>query len=232
MGKRVRAFSKRRRRKIVLRRKRRRKNLRLKLFRSPIPKKFVTKLKFYQQNSLNPGAAGIPAVTLFRGNSLFDPDYSGAGAQPRGFDQFMTMFDHYVVIGSKIKVRFSASTQLSEPLVVGITKRDGVNQFVNKVDYQEYAYNKSRLLSPGDATRGYGYTPPIITMIGTNRFLGRSKPLSDPELKGSASTNPTEQWFYHVYAYPLSSNDTAACNAEIWIEYTAVFIEPKLPAQS
>lgn len=206
--------------------------MKLRLLRSPIPKKFVAKLKYYQKVSINPGAAGIPGVHIFRGNSLFDPDFTGVGTQPRGFDQFMTMFDHYVVIGSKITVRFSASTQLDECLVVGVTKRDGSSTFVTPTDYQEYSWNKSRLLAPGDTGRGYGYSPPVISYVGSNKFLGRSKPLSDPQLKGSALTNPDEVWFYHVYGYPLSVNDTAACNAEVWIEYTAVFIEPKLPAQS
>lgn len=214
------------------RRKRYKKNLKFKLLKSPLPKSFLTKLKYYTTVQLNPSAGGTPAVHVFSGNGMYDPNITGVGNQPRGFDQFMKMFDHFTVLGSKIKARFSASGSLSEPLVVGVTKRDDLTLFSNVVDYQEYGYNKSKQVSPGTSGIGFGYKPPVVTMVGTYKFLGRSKPMSDSQLKGDAAANPIEQWFYHLYAYPVQATDSAAVNVEVWIDYTCVFHEPKLPAQS
>lgn len=40
---------------------------------------------------------------FFRSNSLFDPDITLTGHQPRFFDQFAAMYDKYRVLGSKIE---------------------------------------------------------------------------------------------------------------------------------
>lgn len=40
----------------------------------------------------------------FRANGIFDPDYTGAGHQPLGHDQWNTFYNHYLVVGSKISV--------------------------------------------------------------------------------------------------------------------------------
>lgn len=44
-------------------------------------------------------------IYRFRGNSLYDPDYTGIGVQPYGFDQLCpTFYNNYNVRGSKITV--------------------------------------------------------------------------------------------------------------------------------
>jgi len=65
--------------------------------------------------------------------------------------------------------------------------------------------------------------------INPNRFLSRSKPLSDPDLKGSSSANPAEQCYFHVFAGNLNDQGTLgdAVTANIVIEYQVILIEPK-----
>jgi len=72
------------------------------------PSKHVARLKYVDLIQLSPTALGsaVPTFKHFRANSLYDPDYSGIGHQPRGFDELSAIYDHYCVIGSKIKVFF------------------------------------------------------------------------------------------------------------------------------
>lgn len=49
-------------------------------------------------------AVGNEAFYTYRLNSLFDPDQSGAGAQPEGFDQLKTLYGRYRVIAAKCTV--------------------------------------------------------------------------------------------------------------------------------
>ena len=37
-----------------------------------------------------------------------DPNHTGVGHQPLYFDQLMTIYNHYIVIGAKITVKFTA----------------------------------------------------------------------------------------------------------------------------
>ena len=53
-------------------------------------------------SALTPGAA--VASYVFRGNSLYDPDYTGTGHQPRYYDQLTPIYGRYKVLSSAITV--------------------------------------------------------------------------------------------------------------------------------
>ncbi len=64
-------------------------------------------------------ASSIPTEYVFRANSCFDPDYTGTGHQPRGWDEQANIYNHYCVLGAKITVHFD----------------NGVNSFQNAGQY-------------------------------------------------------------------------------------------------
>lgn len=76
---------------------------------SPLPTKYTTKLVYSEEIAINAGA-GTTGQYVFSMNGMWDPDISGVGHQPRGFDQLLAMYDHFVVIGSKITVTVDNST--------------------------------------------------------------------------------------------------------------------------
>lgn len=61
------------------------------------------RLVYQQQFTAALGSLG-EAYQEFRGSSLFDPDFTGAGTQPTGFDEWAAVYRRYRVLGSKIKV--------------------------------------------------------------------------------------------------------------------------------
>jgi len=68
------------------------------------PASNVARLRYCEHVVLNAGTGGI-AEYVFRINSLFDPDFTGTGHQPMGFDQFGAFYSRYVVIGAKVNIR-------------------------------------------------------------------------------------------------------------------------------
>lgn len=76
----------------------------------------VAKMRYHDIISLNPGV-GTTSLHLFRANSVFDPDETGVGHQPAGFDQWAARYTHYTVLGAKITVRPVNSQNIS--LVTG-----------------------------------------------------------------------------------------------------------------
>ncbi len=193
---------------------------------SPLPKKIFTKLKYQDIFTINPGI-GTPGVQVFSCNGLFDPNITGTGHQPRGFDQLMAMYDHYVVLGSKITVWFSATL---ESTLCGVAARDSATVEVDVNEYIEDTVNAYTCMGE----TGSGAEPKKIVLKNSIRkFLGRSNVMSDSQLKGSSAANPTEQAFYHVYSEALDpALDLGALHCSAEIEYLVALIEPKQPTQS
>jgi len=70
--------------------------------------RFVTTLTYYDHKALDPAANAITtlngAMTQFRANSCYDPDYTATGHQPMYFDNFALFYNRYRVLASKITV--------------------------------------------------------------------------------------------------------------------------------
>lgn len=58
----------------------------------------------------NEASAATSAEYSFRLNSVFDPNVTGVGHQPRGHDQWATLYRRYLVHGCKYKIDFYAAT--------------------------------------------------------------------------------------------------------------------------
>lgn len=185
----------------------------------------ATTLVYNDQYVLDAGAAPAVAVHVLRASGLFDPDVTGAGHQPRGFDQIMLLYDHYVVVGSKITVKIPSDNSTH---IVGIALRDDNPPDTTLINYQEARNVKSVMMSPdagGTKVITYGYS--------AKKFLGRSHPLSDPQLKGTHTSDPLENGFFHIFTgHPTTGNNPPSIVLDVTILYRVVFIEPQNPNMS
>lgn len=199
------------------------------LKRSPVPTTFATKLVYSDLNTLS-STGGLAGVHVYSANGLYDPDITGIGHQPRGFDQLMALFDHYTVIGAKITIQIADSdATASQPFISSIALIDQSSVAVDQNDYLESGYCVFQAQSGSNIASVANLT----MAVNPNKFLGRSAPLADSQLKGSSTSNPTEQCYFHVAAGPLVSGTTTGTIAYVSkIEYSVVFSEPKVPSQS
>lgn len=200
--------------------------------KGPIGRSQVCKLKYAAAITINPTTGGITDAHVFSANGMYDPDISGVGHQPRGFDQLMALYDHYVVLGSKIKCWFTqtgATPTTREPLRVGINLNDdNSEEKTASSDYLESYYSNTALLGPtNEADTVY-----VEMAVNPNKFLGVKSPQGEDSVKGSASANPVEQCYFHVFAVPMTSADPDAIYVAVELEYTAVLIEPTLVGES
>ncbi len=189
----------------------------------PMLNQFKTTLKYNDVQTLNPGGA-VPSLIVIRANDLFDPRDALGGHQPRGFDQIMTMYDHFTVIGSKITCLFMSTTLAAETPLCGICLLDSSPPAARNT-YLESSTNTSKYL-----VQGSGATQ-VTLKFSTKHFLGRSHPLSDPDLKGNIAGEPAELAFFHIWADGLGA-DTSVINIAYSIDYIVVFTEPVVPGQS
>lgn len=193
--------------------------------RGPLLTKQLVNFRYQENGSLNPTALGT-AVQVFSANGVYDPNITGVGHQPRGFDELMLLYDHAVVIACKVTIDFYAKASETVNTLCGVAVRDFTTTD-NDNGYIEGGHCLYKIVPFGT-----GYQSRIVMNVNPNKFLGRASPMSDPNLKNSSSSNPTEQAYFHVFVAGPDSSDPGAYNFSILLEYTTVLLEPKVPTQS
>ena len=185
---------------------------------TPIPKNFKTTMRYVETLALNPGA-GTNATYVFSANGMNDPNITGGGHQPRGYDQIMAMFNHYTVIGSRILIQ-ATNRDSGNGCVLGIATRGNFTTEASIAEYVEQAKCSYKPIGP------IGSPPVSVTAsVAPKRFLGL--PARDDLMRGTVSTNPAEQCYYHVFAGNPGGIDVGIVDVLVTIEYIAVFSEPK-----
>ncbi len=198
------------------------------------PNSKMVRLRYCQVFALDPGAGAITS-NVFSANGMFDVDVTGAGHQPLGFDQWMSIYDHYTVVGSKIKVRYLKTTAGALiPGIFGVMLDDNVTlTATTPVQIIEGNQPNSRYrLTTGIEGGNFGQ-PQVSLSFSAKKFFGTKSIISKAEYKGSSSANPTEGASYQVYYGSVDgSNNPGAATFLVTIEYIAVLTERKFLAQS
>ncbi|AXQ66532.1 MAG: putative capsid protein [Circoviridae sp.] len=191
---------------------------------SPLPMKFKAVLRYSDPfEQFIPPQTGNSIGKVFSCNGIYDPDITRIGHQPSGFDQLMMMYDHYVVIGAKITTTF-VNNDNNHGVVCAVDVRDRPTLEPDMRVSQESGTVKTAVITSENSGRG---TVTITYKVNPNRFLGRSKPLADPELKGDSLKNPNEQCYFHIMMSSLDAGSVDGTSISSIIEYQAIFIEPK-----
>lgn len=194
----------------------------------------LVKLKYHAGLLLQSDIVGTPDSHLYSCNGMFDPDITGGGHQPRGFDQLMALYDHYVVLTSKCVATFMQTTGIPSQLdslsqSVGIVLRDNASFLTNQNAILEDRNVSWRCLS---AFTG-GNPIRVVKSFSARKYLGRASPLSDHQLKGNSLTNPVEQAYFQVFVAPIGVNQNmGSVQVSVDLTFVAMLIEPKQPAES
>lgn len=176
-----------------------------------------------QYNSVNPTAGGLAAVHVFSANGLYDVDITGTGHQPTGFDQLMDLYDHYVVSKCRAVVTFT-NQDASNRQTVCLAALDNLGTFT---DIRRYIENGDCAFTELDLSSSANSMKTLTYEVDVLKRQGRVGKLSDPELKGTNSSNPAESCFLHVVAQPHTSVDAAAVGVNATFYFDVVFIERK-----
>lgn len=192
------------------------------------PKKIKTILRYFQNDLLTSNSGSIVS-TIFRMNSLFDPDVTGTGHQPLYFDRYAALYNNYRVLGSRITTTFSPTHEnlgaVNGPYVIGMRKAKSVNLLASSlVGIQEQNDTVVELINHNDMPQSLSMTySPAIDM-------GR---LPEDETIGAAVTaNPQEN--YHVSPFFTDRTNAvgSTCYLQTVIEFTVEFYNLQLENES
>jgi len=185
-----------------------------------MPDKFLNRMRYSEAFALDPGAGSI-ASYLFNANGIYDPNESGIGHQPTGFDVMMNIYYEWIVLGARCKVIFTSQSNTATGLAYcGVALRNSTSSIA---DVDEAIENKNGSYS----LLGSYYSKPGTTVVknfSAKKFFGSKFISSDADLKGSDSGDPPVRCYFHVWAGSIGgSTDPASLYARVAIDYTVLW---------
>lgn len=178
------------------------------------------------------GALGVIDTHYFRTNDVYDPDATGTGHQPIGFDQAMLFWEQFCVFSAKISVTFFSNT--TEVVRAGIfLNPDTTNPTIGQA--MESGYVKTVMLTGSSI----GGTPNFhqiksINMVCDNVKFFQSKNkehyFDRDVFSGTVAASPAEMAYFGLFAFGAGVNYEVY--ADIMISYDVRFWEPRKLAQS
>jgi len=186
------------------------------------PSSVVRRLRYSDSITLN-SASGVVSSYVLRANDLFDPDFTGTGHQPMGFDQLMLVYNHFCVIKARLICVFRSI--LSNTATVAI-RYDGASAPITV---------PNRIIELGGcviddvsflATTNEAKELTLDLDIAKLQAVKKSAITADPTLRGDAATSPTEVTYFHIQMWNTNST-TCSCIVDFILEQTAHFMEPR-----
>lgn len=171
-------------------------------------------------------AGALSSDETYRANGCYDPYAGAGGTQPRFFDQMTAMYRNWMVLGSKITLflGFGAASSTSSDMQVSIVLKDGSTAVANAKDILEAPRVRTKLMTAGQDNK-------ILTHKYSYKMAGNKSPLDNENLWGTASADPTEQFYYHILGYQPGGG-TEAIHFTGWIDYSVIFFHAILPTAS
>ncbi len=220
------------------------------------PQAMHTKVRYSRGINFNTNNDQV-ALYTFSANDLFDPDKTGTGHQPRGFDEFMAIYSQFTVKSAKISIVWSmgayngpvtedatkdldqrfpysgnSSLRACPPVVAGVMKSTDTSLGAGTVyEQQEKERQKWCHINSQSGSKV------VATSCDISDFFGRPALTGHADYVGTASTSPANQVYFHCWAgqnttEPITSPSELRIRANIVITYDAVFTEPKPLAAS
>lgn len=193
------------------------------------PVKKTVHLRYAQEVNLNAAISSL-AIQTFVANGMYDPDFTGTGHQPSGFDQNMAFYDHYTVTHARCRVRMAnVTTSNVAPAYFDVCLTDNSATFsgmaVESFLESRFAHGDT-MKSVGTERNYFGYDPWREVHFDAKKFFTTKDIIGDANYQGNTSANPTEQAFFHVVVASPGATDPANITLLCVIDYIAVLTEP------
>jgi hypothetical protein len=187
------------------------------------PARVLKRLR-YSDNFNLAGASGVVASYVFAANGLFDPNITGTGHQPMGFDQLMLSYNHYIVTECRATVLFRNNSgagccpQVSIKVDAGSTPSTVVNTIL------EFGLNDHTVL---EAAGTMGANKVLSAAVSIKQFEGVQDVVDNIDFRGSVAANPAEITYFHVQSWDTLGLSTSV-QCEVILEYASWFVEPRV----
>lgn len=187
-----------------------------------VPDRVITKFKYQDQIYLT---SATTVQHVFRINSLYDPDSTGTGHQPRGYDQWAAMYEKYRVNACKVSVSIVNAVNASQKVFMWAD----ANQFPGALTFQDCAElpeGRATVIVPSSAasTSNYGFK----RYYSMKKLAGVS--YQDDIYSAAFGANPSTQIYCSIGAEGVSSPTVGVYLNISMVFYCTLYDRRFLPA--
>lgn len=190
----------------------------------PFPSTMRRTFTYCQNYTLSSGTAVLGTQQVFRMNSLYDPDYTGAGHQPYGYDQVSGLYQNYRVDSCKFDIVFTTPGAANDMICVA-TVAPGTDASLTGATLFTVPEKPGGiwgiLSSSGDrrcVLRG---------KFDNNVICGvpKAKYVAEDNFASPVSTNPSQNILLTTNVGCVDGTASVSCAVLIVITYTAVLYD-------
>lgn len=195
-------------------------------FGSGFPAKATITHRYDERITLANAAPSAINTAVFCANGIYDPNVTGTGHQPMYFDQMGALYDQYTVIMAKCVCTFTNTGTVPCYAVLQVNDDSSVTatSYSTLIEAPNSHYC---VLGSVNAQA----TKTLTAYWGIKKWFGKGN-LSNPQLLGTTSGNPTETVNFVIATQPMDNTTVETVYVDVRIEYTAVWTELKDIAQS
>lgn len=190
---------------------------------NPIPERYITKMKYAEAVTVS--ASGI-AGYKWNLNSLFDPNRSGIGHQPYGYDQLCgpagsALYNRYRVISCKYILTVTSDSANIQ--FAALPANESLSLIGNVSEARENPKSQYATYNPGGIMRMLKGTVSLPKLIGRTK----SQYMADDNYQAVYNASPSEVAILNCYAQGLNDDPTFNANPtfNILLEYTVEFFD-------
>lgn len=191
---------------------------------TPFAQRYITKMKYAETIFIN---ASGPQAYRWRLNGLYDPNYSGTGHQPHGYDTLSTIYNRYRVI--KASYNITGVDQSGQYIVICSLP---ANEQVNALSLSEMRENpRARFITQAPQA----HLKTLKGSISIPSLVGRNKAqyMADDRYQAQVGSDPSEMALLNVYVQRLDEGtNTLNVPIQVTITYTVEWFDVKNLAQS
>jgi len=181
---------------------------------SVMPERIRVRLPYSSWLSGTSGANTV--LEQVRGNGAYDPDSTGVGHQPNGFDQWAAFYQKYRVLGSRITVTAYSTSDAIISVFPSNTSSLATTKIHPTLEESNCVYTQTNAYSAGD---------PIVNEMTTSVVTGISPQavLDEDNLGALVSAVPAVQWYWNISAQHPDEASATSVNMTYTVEYDIVF---------
>lgn len=203
--------------------------------RDPFPPSIRRRFKYAYLHQLttagSPSAGYYGSEVRYNLNALYDPDYSGGGHQPYGYDQFTVNYGNYRVERAAFRITFTTPGADADILCCCSVAPGTSGSIAGAHPALPLEWNNATF---GHLSSAGGRVCVLDGVIDLSTLCGVSKMRydSDDIYQALISANPSQLALLSFAVASYSGSGAQACSALIEIEYDAVMFNRLQAGQS
>lgn len=213
------------RRRKSTRRIRRRKTVKI---NRPFADNKIVKMRYCDNITLDAGAAGAGVLHRFNANSVFDPDLTGTGHQPLGYDECAVLWTHYTVLGARMRVMATTNADSTAPMMLTLQLTSSPGSLPSITTFIEQKRGSYTIIGRGTGGASKG----VVTCNYSGKKHFGVKDLNATTQKAVFGASPSDEALFELGVQALDANDPSPIHCLVVIDYIVQMSEPKLLSQS